>query len=324
MYLFLGVFSFLLYFALVQKIAFKSKIIIAFLYIISSLVFKVLVNEASMPDYNTYYEAIGQEKGNIESLFLFSEPYYFQSVNFLSNFFSKEVSINIFYLINFLITNVFFIWLAFKIDIPIWNKVLLYSLYYYFFSYILLRNTPSYILVGFLFYGISKNKIFKLSFLAFLSHLSSLPIIVVSFFRNKKIDFKFAILVLCLFFGYGFIINLEVLNIYEKFNGYAEGNENKLKVFHLVYFVFFILLNLFILRKEKYGFLNYTYLLLGCMYLILQNTNPVMGYRFSIYLILYIFLNPKFRLSYKAERLLDSISFSFIVILFFNINEIFR
>ena len=324
MFIFLGVLSFLLYYLLVQKISFNSKLIIAFFYLMSTLVFKLLVNESSMPDYDSYYGVIGEEKGNLKSFFLFSEPYYFHSVNYLNNYFSKEITINIFYFINYTITNIFFIWLAFKIDIPIWNKILLYSLYYYFFSYILLRNTPSYILIGLLFYGINKRRIFKPSLLAFLSHLSSLPIILVSFFMNKKINFKFIILVLLLLFGYGFIINIEILNIYEKINGYEEGKENTVKLFHLLYFTTFILLNLFILRKEKYGFLNYTYLLLGCMYLILQNINPVLGYRFSIYLILYIFLNPKFRLSIKSEKILNGFSFSFIFIFFYNIVDIFK
>jgi hypothetical protein len=324
MIIFIGIISFLLYYLLVQKLTLNTRLFIAFLFIISTISFKLLVDITSVPDYNSYYDVIGQDKGNSGAFFIFSEPYYFYTVNFLNLYFSKEFSINLFYFINYIITNIFFIWLSFKTDIPIWNKILLYSLYNYFFSYILLRNAPSYILIGFLFYGISNNKFFKISFLAFLSHLSSLPIILVSFFKNKQIDFKFIIFVLILISSYTFFLNLDILNIYEKINAYSEGSDNMISTFHTLYFIFFIILNIFILRKKKYGFLNYTYLFLGCMYLILQKTNPVLGYRFSIYLILYIFLNPNFRLNSKSEKLLDKISISFIVLSIININEIFK
>ena len=148
----LVILNFIIYYFLCINKKNSIKIPFSFIFFLLSFVFFLLVDFSKMPDYQEYYNVIGLEVKGQSLNTLFSEPYYFQIVNFFNLTLSKEASINIFYFINTLLTTSFFLWLSFKIDISPWKKVFLYSMYYYLFSFVLLRNTPSYILLAISFY----------------------------------------------------------------------------------------------------------------------------------------------------------------------------
>lgn len=324
MLLVLALINFLIYFLLTLKFNNKSKILLSFIFIFFSVLFKLNVEVSDMPDYDAYYDVIGLIKPELSFKMLFAEPYYFQLVNYLYKYNSAEFSINFFYYLNFLFTLIFFIWIAFLRDINSWKKVLLYGLYYFLFAFVLLRNTPSYVLTGFLFYYLHQNKYIKITLLSFLGHLSSLPILIFSMFKNKIGDNKLFIYILLYFFSFNLILNLPFLGVYEKFNMYQDVDEYGKSIFHKIYFVFFICINIYLFFKNKIVVYNYTYVFIFMTYFFLQLASPIMGFRFSVYLIIYLLLNPKFSFNYIIETRLNVFLPAIILVLFvFNYYSIF-
>jgi hypothetical protein len=316
--------NFIIYFILCINKKNNFKIPFSILFFLLSFVFFLLVDFSKMPDYQEYFDVIGLQGKDGAFNILFSEPYYFQLVNFFNLSLSKEASINVFYFINTLITTSFFIWISFKEDISPWKKVFLYSMYYYLFSFVLLRNTPSYILLATSFYYLNYKKIFLPSLLSFLCHISSLPLIVFSFFKNKKANF----LLIFICFGYIFLFNiltkLEVFGIYEKLTIYKDDNQYGQGLFHKIYFYLFIILNLILLLFKKDLILNYTYVFIFLTYIFLQFIGPVMGFRFSIYLIFYLIMTKNYKeVEIKNYSYFNILSFFTIIILVFNYIQLF-
>jgi len=323
MFIALGLFNFFIYYFLSQKLDVTLKIIFGVLFFFISFIFMVNVDVSKMPDYQAYFAVIGTSEPELSIKTLFAEPYYFQLVNLFAKSHSTEFSIKIFYYINFILTSSFFIWLACMKDISVWKKMLLYALYYYFFSYVLLRNTPAYILVGLLFYTLQKNEFLKISVLSFMAHLTALPIIAFSVFKNKKADIYLFLFVLLYMYFFKFIINLNLLDLYSRLSVYQE-NQDGPSIFHKLYFGLFIGINIFLFFKNKALILNYTYIFLFATYLIFQFINPVMGYRFSIYLVMYILLSPNFNFEIKTEKVLNYCSLLVLgCFLIFNIKYLF-
>jgi hypothetical protein len=322
--IFIGILSFIFYFLASFNKKLRAKVFFTFLFLITSVFFRLLVTNDQLPDYDSYYSVIGKIDPEFTFKILFTEPYYFQLVNYLYKSFSAELSINVFYSINFLVTTFFFVWLLFIKDIPAWKKVLLFSLYYYVFTFILLRNTISYILIGYLFYWINYKKVNKISFFAMFSHLSSLPALFSSLFKNRRGDFKLIVLMGLYIFAFSFILKLEVLNLYEKFSVYQDSQNATFSIFHRMYFIFFIIINFILFLFKRHLFFNYTYLPIFITYLILQYTNPVMGYRFSIYLVLYLlFYNMGIKTGTNRSRQLNLLSFVFLFFFLLGFKSIF-
>lgn len=298
----------MVYYLLTLKFNIKVKIVLSFLFVLLCFAIKFNIDVSKMPDYDGYFQVIGVVNPEFSIKTLFAEPYYFQIVNYLYQKNSAVDSIKFFYNVNFYLTLTFFIWLSFLNDINIWKKIVLYVLYFYLFSYVLLRNAPAYLLVGFLFYYLHRGKYIKISLLSFFAHLSSLPILLFSFFKNKKGDKMLFILLLLFFFGFNILLKLPVFGIYEKFTYYREIHEYGQSVFHKIYFIFMIFINLFLVFKNRDLFYNYTYSFIFLTYFFIQLASPVMGFRFSIYIILYLLLNPKLVLDDKLEKWFNLLS----------------
>ncbi len=292
----------MVYYLLNLNFNIKLKIVLSFLFIVICFAIKFNIDVSKMPDYDGYFQVIGIVNPEISIKALFAEPYYFQIVNYLYQSNSAEDSIKFFYNINFFLTLTFFIWLSFLNDISIWKKIVLYVLYFYFFSYVLLRNAPAYLLIGVLYYYLYKGKYIKICLLSFLAHLSSLPILLFSFFKNKKGDKKLFVLLFLFFLGFNILLKLPVFGVYEKFTYYREGHEYGQSIFHKVYFIFMIFINLFLVFKNKDLLYNYTYSFIFLTYFFIQLASPVMGFRFSIYMILYLLLNPKLVVDGRLEK----------------------
>lgn len=302
MLLSLVIFNFLVYYLLNQNFNVKIKIVLSFFFVILCFAIKFNIDVSQMPDYDGYFQVIGTVNPEISIKTLFAEPYYFQIVNYLYQNNSATDSIKYFYNINFVLTLTFFIWLSFLNDISIWKKIVLYVLYFYLFSYVLLRNAPAYLLIGILYYYLHKGKYVRICLLSFFAHLSSLPILLFSFFKNKKGDKKLLVLLLLFFFGFNILLKLPVFGIYEKFTYYREGHAYGQSIFHKVYFIFMLIINMFLVFKNRDLLYNYTYSFIFLTYFFIQLASPVMGFRFSIYIILYLLLNPKLVIDDKLEK----------------------
>ena len=298
------------------------KFFISILFFISSLLFFFLIDFLKLPDYQQYFNVIGIRDNDFTLKILFTEPYYFELVNLLYTKYSSEFSILVFYFINTLITTLFFIWISYNKNNSIWKNIFLYSMYYYLFSFVLLRNTPSYILISLLFYFINKNIYFKSALLSFFCHLSSFPILIFSFFKNKKADFKLLIIVIGYVLFFNLLTKLEIFGIYDKLTIYQEDKDYGQNIFHKLYFFLFLSLIIYTFFKIKNLLFNYTFILIFVTYLILQSIGPVMGFRFSIYLMFYLFLNEKFSPKDDNELIKNILSISFIILLIFNYNQL--
>jgi hypothetical protein len=302
----------------------KVKIGFSLLFILTTMALRLMVNNSQLPDYDNYYSVIGMIDPEFSFKIFFTEPYYYQLVNYFNKTYSSETSINFFYIVNYLVSTTFFVWLLFVKQVSPWKKVLLFSLYYHVFAFILLRNTISYILIAVLFYQLNYNKINKTSFLAFLSHLSSLPVLGSSLFRNKKGDLKLIIFGICYVVFFSFLIRLEAFDIYDKFTAYQETTDYGVSFFHQFYFYFFLIVNLLLFVYNKKMVFNYTYFPIFITYILLQFANAVMGYRFSIYLVLYLLLSViEVKKNIYKDYKMNLFAFFFIAIILFNLKSIF-
>ena len=266
------------------------KITLAFLFGVSTLALRFFVQNSQLHDYDSYFSVIGSIEPEFSFKILLTEPYYFQLVNYIHKYFSAQFSINVFYGINYIFTTSFFIWILFVKNINPWKKVLLFSLFYYLLAYLLLRNTLAYIALAYLFYKINFKEVNSLSFFAFFSHLSSLPALFFSGFKNKKGDMWLVISMVLYLFLFSIIIKVEAFQLYEKYSSYQDSTEFGFSIFHKIYFFGFLAINFILFFYDRKMIFNYSYLPLLVTYIILQISNGVMGYRFSIYLIFYLLL----------------------------------
>jgi hypothetical protein len=69
---------------------------------------------------------------------------------------------------------------------------------------------------------------------------------------------------------------------------------------------------------------NYTYFPIFITYILLQFANAVMGYRFSIYLVLYLLLSViEVKKNIYKDYKMNLFAFFFIAIILFNLKSIF-
>ena len=199
------------------------------------------------------------------------------------------------YWFNFLLTNVFFIWLATRKDIVIWKKILLFVFYYFLFAFVLLRNGPVYILFAcFSYYSFRNKRYLKILFAPFM-HISALALLILMFQRSKHyLKFLFVALLVLIPVLVFFIIPIlsDVMAIQgsiSKADAYSEGIET-VSVFHKIYFLFMsivVFITIWIYKKQVLNPILITTIL---FYYISYFINPVIGFRFSPYVFFAILL----------------------------------
>jgi hypothetical protein len=280
----------------------NEKICYAILFVIVSIVLKLSIDVTKTADYDNYLYLLALDRSDFSIKTLFAEPYFLQLGSWLYRYYPKEQSLAFFYESSFIFTTIFFVWLGFLKNVSTFNKIVVFSLYYYFFAYIILRNAPAYMLAAVCFYYLHENKYVKMIALSFFMHLSSLPIIFFSLFKNKLGDKKLIIICLLYIIFFNILLKIELFGVYEKFLVYASFSNSSQGIFHQIYFFAFIAFNIYLFYVKKDIIFNYTYLLLFVTYLILNYSNAVMGYRFSVYLVLYLFVNPKLYYDEKARN----------------------
>lgn len=295
--IFISILFFNYYFLCQNHIKYQNKVFYLLSFIILSIVLRLLIPTVTNKDYTGYYELYNYDNPENILSFLISEPYLFILYKFFELFTSnKRVIIECIYWFNLLISLYFYIWLAFRKDIELWKKVVIFVFYYFLTSYIVLRNAPVYFIYSYFFYysfrAIQYRKIFFSPFM----HLSSAPFLLLLFYKSKNY-FKYLSLALLLFIPVLFFVVFPIIDSIEelqqslnKVDAYTEG-ESEVGVFHKIYFCFITLLfiiNWLNIKKKLFHPLIITTFII---YYISFFINPVIGFRFSPYIILVLLLN---------------------------------
>jgi len=285
------------YFLCQNHIKYENKVFYLILFIFLSIVLRLLIPTDINKDYIGYYELYNYNNPENILSFLISEPYLFIIYKFFELFTTnKRIIIECIYWFNLLISLYFYIWLAFRKDIELWKKVVIFVFYYFLTSYIVLRNAPVYFIYSYFFYysfrAIQYRKIFFSPFM----HLSSAPFLLLLFYKSKNY-FKYLFLALILFIPILFIVVLPIIDSIEelqqslnKVDAYTEGG-SEVGVFHKIYFCFITLLFIFSWLNIKKKLFHPIIITTFIIYYISFFINPVIGFRFSPYIILVLLLN---------------------------------
>lgn len=285
-------------------------------FFICSFILRLIIDPNINKDYYAYYNLYNYTSPDNLISFLLSEPYLFLIYKFFSLFTSdKVVTFKCIYWLNFLISNLFFIWLATRKDILIWKKIVLFVFYYFLFTFVLLRNTPVYIIYACFFYYSYRNKKFNKILLTPFIHFSGLSLLALVFQKNKyylKIFFSSILILLPIVIYYimpllSSIGSTKDLSV--KFETYHLSVKNT-SIFHNIHVVFVtltILTSLFFYKKKA---LNPIFLTTFVFYYIAFFFNPVLGVRFSPYVFFAILLlNFEGNYNTRLERNLSLLSF---------------
>ena len=281
----------------------KQKIgIICFL--IASVVLRTLVPTNLNNDYYYYYKFDIFHKPSSLLSYLINEPYLYSVYAFFSLF--TEVKKDIFqamYWFNFLIDTAFFIWLILRKDVEIWKKMLLFTLHYFVFGYVLLRNGPSYILFSLFFYYAFRDKKLNWVWITPLLHISSC-LMLVTYFHKWRHYFKALLFALIIVFLSFLVLKPYLVSIHEfdrilsKITIYSEGIPFN-SIMHMSFFVFIIVLTSlsFLLYGKKMldPILVTTIFFYVCTFFI----SPIVAHRFSPYVLFAMLFFPFEEIDYS-------------------------
>ena len=298
---------------LIKASSSKQKFISLFVFIIISISIKYVISLGDIRDYFTYTRVLS-DKGHMRLRFqdLFFEPYFLFLSKILLYRFTIPQVLYFYYSLLFVLGLIFFSWLAFVKELPAWSKILIFNLFFILFTFVLLRNGIAYMMLALFFYYISKNRFIFSYFSAFLFHITAIPILFLSFFRNKKLNFYIIPIVFIIVGVFSFFFFSKYSIFYLKYKDFKINSIGYNYTIHNLLFVLslsFFIANLIYYRNQLN---NYFYVLLIIMYVILYYFNAVMGFRFSFYIILYLLMNTQLVTATKLERILNKLSFMFI------------
>ena len=306
---------FLAYFMLLKSTSPNQKKILLFTFVFLSVFVKLHIPLIEIRDFFTYNRVLidkGKMAIRIEDIII--EPYFLLLSKILLKWFSILEVLNIYYFILFILGIGFFSWLAFLDDLSVWKKYFILNLFFILFSFVLLRNGIAYIILACFFYYLSKNRFLIFCFSTIVFHITSFPVLFLSFFRNRKLNFYiipialiFVILFAYLFYDSSSIFYLKFKDFKKNSLGYNYPIHNLVFILTLSFFIIYLIYFKSILN-------NYYYILLIFIYLILFYFNSVMGFRFSFYIILYLLMNTRLVLNSRLENFLNRYSFLFIII----------
>ncbi len=295
--IFISILFFNYYFLCQNHIKYQNKVFYLLSFILLSIVLRLLIPTDINKDYIGYYELYNYNNPENILSFLISEPYLFIIYKFFELFTSnKRIIIECIYWFNLLISLYFYIWLAYRKDIELWKKVVIFVFYYFLTSYVVLRNAPVYFIYSYFFYysfrAIQYRKIFFSPFM----HISSAPFLLLLFYKSKNY-FKYLSLALLLFIPILFFVVFPIIDSIEelqqslnKVDAYTEG-ESEVGVFHKIYFCFITLLLIINWLNFKKKLFHPLIITTFIIYYISFFINPVIGFRFSPYIILVLLLN---------------------------------
>lgn len=249
-------------------------------------------------------------------LTIFAEPYFYVLSNVFYKF-TKSSAEALYYIyhVNFIISTYFFIWLASKIDILLWKKMLLFTFYYFLFTYTTLRNGPAYILVAYMFYAIQRNRKYLAGYLSFLAHASALPALMATFLKFKKPTTKVLILIVMLSVLLATVMQLPAFShVSNKYDAYTDSDMKRdVTLFHKIYFGVMILLNIYLFMYRRIYVFTNIYIFMIMLYVWMYFQNPVMAFRFSVFIVTFLCLHPQDQKIKRFDIFLNAISSIFVI-----------
>lgn len=314
-------FLFLNYYLLCQN---SGKVENKFIYLLSfvllSIVLRIIIPTEINKDYAGYFELYNFENPENTFSFLISEPYLYLLYKFFELFSSnKFIIIECIYWFNLIVSLCFYIWLSFRKDIKLWKKVVIFVFYYFLASYVVLRNAPVYFIYSYFFYYSFRSIKYRKIVFTPLMHISSLPLLLLMFYKSKNYyKYLFSAMVVIIpilvFIILPVLESIEVLkSSLDKADAYAEGM-SEVSIFHKIYFCFItcILIVSWINYKDKiyHPLIISTFILYYISFFI----NPVIGFRFSPYVILAILLS-NFKSKYDTPTLTKVLNFIIVFLL---------
>jgi hypothetical protein len=213
----------------------------------------------------------------------------------------------------------FYVWLAFRDDLELWKKITIFAFYFFLFSFVVIRNAPVYIIYSYFFYYSYRAIKYKSTIITPFMHLSSLPLLLLLFHKEKNY-FKYMVIGLLFFlvlFIFKFLPIFENIDALEsplnKIDTYLEDTKQK-SFSHQIYFGFIsglFILSWIFFRKQVLHPIVITTLLI---YYITFFINPIIGFRYSPYVILAIFLT-NFESNYELKFVTEILNTVILVLL---------
>ncbi len=285
------------YFACLTCSNSKRNKLLILCFVVSSIALRLIIPVSLNNDYLLYYNFQIFHKPNGFLSFLLNEPYLYLIYSVYSFFLdSKE---NIFlgmYWFNWLISSAFFIWLIRRVDIEAWKKMILFVFYYFILTFVLLRNGPAYILFALYFYYSFRDKKFNWILITPFMHISCC-LLLVTFFYKSKSYFSVLVFVLLFVFLFYFFISPFLLHIdafqsiLTKISFYLKGISD-IGMMHRIFFIFisFFIITGFVFYKKK--MLHPVLITTIFIYVVSYYINPIVAFRFSLYVIFALLLYP--------------------------------
>jgi len=297
-----------------------NKFIFGFFFVFTSIILRILIDPSTSKDYIGYFELYNFENSASLSSFLVSEPYLYLLYKFFELFFTdKSVILVCIFWFNWVLCMYFFVWLAFRDDLLLWKKIILFAFYFFLFSFVVIRNAPVYIIYSYFFYYSYRAIKYKSTIITPFMHLSSLPLLLL-FFHKEKNYFKYMViglpffLVLLVFKFLPIFENNEALESpINKIDTYLEDTK-QISFFHQIYFVFIsglVIVSWIFFRKQL---LHPIVIITLLIYYITFFINPIIGFRYSPYLILAIFLT-NFESKYEIKSLTEILNNVILILL---------
>ncbi|MDT9500129.1 EpsG family protein [Capnocytophaga canimorsus] len=274
----------------------NNQFILLVFFILISLIMRVLVDVEINKDFFAYYNLYNFQKPENWWEYFLKEPYLYLLYSFFYNFYDEKIEVfQAMYFFNYAALTFFFTWLMTLRDVVMWKKVLIFTMYYFLFSYTLIRNGIPYAIFGYFIYQIYRNKSTKLIYLTPFMHISSSTLLLLIFHKHRK--YMAYLLVVCISslliasVGSTILNRAEFILIASKINDYG-FSQKQTGIFHYIYFGFIVMLSIITWIFVKKRFWNPVITTTLLFYLIGFFINPVVGFRFSPYLIVGIlFMN---------------------------------
>jgi hypothetical protein len=258
------------------------------------LALRLLIPIPSVLDYAAYYTNNIYDYNFYGIADIISEPAIKLIYNIAFVFFNdKKQTVHFIYWLNFS-TCMYLFYRISQYRIPYFKKMILFSFYFFLFSYILLRNGIPYLLVFMFFYELNntESKLRKLIVASFFHATAAIVLFVQLLFEIKierLIVYGISILAILALLA---INNIFVFDYFiDKFVVYAEVERERSNS-HIIWmlFIFSVFFWSFIENRVKSS--TVFFITFMTIYIILNYINPVMGFRLSLYIFLFYLTLP--------------------------------
>ncbi len=258
------------------------------------IILRFLIPIPLVMDYTAYYSNNIYDYNIYGIIDFVSEPALKVAYNICFFFFNdKKQTVHFIYWLNFASCMYLFYRIS-KYHIPFFKKMILFSFFYFFFSYVLLRNGIPYLLVFMFFYELNntETKLRKLIIASFFHATALIVFLVRIVFEiqfKRLIIYALSIIAIIAILAFN---NIFVFDYFiDKFHDYSEVYHYR-SLFHIVwmFFIFGVFFWSFIENKVQSSSLFFITLMI--VYMVLNYLNPVMGYRLSLYVLLFYLTLP--------------------------------